>query len=298
MTIGTEGSIQTPDGRTLSYLSVGPEDGPLVLHQHGGPSSRYGVLLLADIAQSVGVRIVGFDRPGIGKSTKQQSRSFKGWCDDLQFVATALKAEVFAVTGISEGGPWALSTAYYIAQKRLAHVSCMGAACYGTFGTKWAAQYLAKADAFGGWLATHFRPGLSMMYAILNWYVCKFPKQYAKTIMKAVCPSDQNVLKQPGAMDIFIKMSAECFRQGTEGLVIDALLLYKKWEFDVTHIKRPVHFWQGLADTLVPPIIPQKVAEKTPGAIWHPLAGEGHLLFNHPEIFQQAKDDILGARMP
>lgn len=69
-------SIQTPDGRTLTYMSVGPVDGPLVLHQHGGPGSRYEALLLSDIAQSVGVRIVVVDRPGMGKSTLQRPRRY------------------------------------------------------------------------------------------------------------------------------------------------------------------------------------------------------------------------------
>jgi pimeloyl-ACP methyl ester carboxylesterase len=97
-------------------------------------------------------------------------------------------------------------------------------------------------------------------------------------------------------LDAFIEGEVECFRQGAAGLLIDAELLYQEWAFDVTKIERPVHFWQGLSDTLVPPIINQTVADRTPGAIWHPVEGEGHLLtFNHPEIFQQAKDDILSA---
>lgn len=232
----------------------------------------------------------------MGKSTTQRPRSFKGWADDLQVVATALQADVFAVTGVSEGGPWALAAAYYIPKKRLANATCMAGACYGTFGANWVAPYLNKADAIGGWLAMHFRPGFAAMYAMLGLYATKFPKQYGTTIMKAVCRADQNVLKRPGVMDFFVKDAVECFRQGSAGLVIDAELLYQEWAFDVTKIERPVHFWQGLADNLVPPIINKTVAERTPGAIWHPVDGEGHLLtFVHPEIFQQAKDDILSA---
>ena len=297
MTDGTDGSLQTSDGRTLAYMSVGPADGPLILHQHGGPGSRLEAMLLADIAHSVGVRIVVLDRPGMGRSTAQRSRSYAGWADDLQVAATALGADVFAVTGVSEGGPWALAAAYYIPEARLANATCMAGGCYGTFGANWAAQYLSKADALGGRLAMQFRPGFAAMYAILGVTVTKFPKQYAKTIMKSVSASDRLVLERPGAMDMFVQDSAECFRAGSSGLVIDAELLYRQWEFDVTKIVRPVRFWQGLADTLVPPVINQTVAERTPGAIWHPVEGEGHLLsFVHPEIFQQAKDDIQAAK--
>jgi hypothetical protein len=37
------GQVATRDGRTLAYLEVGDPHGPLVLHNHGGPSSRFGV---------------------------------------------------------------------------------------------------------------------------------------------------------------------------------------------------------------------------------------------------------------
>ncbi len=40
-------SIATRDGRTLSYLEVGDRDGPLVVHNHGGPSSRLEARLFA-----------------------------------------------------------------------------------------------------------------------------------------------------------------------------------------------------------------------------------------------------------
>ena len=39
-----------------------------------------------------------------------------------------------------------------------------------------------------------------------------------------------------------------------------------------------MHFWQGSADTLVPEVINKTVADKTPGAIWHPVSGGGHFI--------------------
>ena len=60
--------------------------------------------------------------------------------------------------------------------------------------------------------------------------------------------------------------------------VVDATLLYEAWPFDMTKVQRPVHFWQGSADTLVPEAINKTVADKTPGAIWHPVSGGGHFI--------------------
>ena len=55
---------------------------------------------------------------------------------------------------------------------------------------------------------------------------------------------------RPGFEQAFCDASAECFAQGSKGLVADAELLYRHWAFDVAKITLPVHMWQGLADTL------------------------------------------------
>jgi hypothetical protein len=50
--------IATTDGRALAYLEVGDASGPLVVHNHGGPSSRLEARLLADSAFKNGLRLV------------------------------------------------------------------------------------------------------------------------------------------------------------------------------------------------------------------------------------------------
>jgi hypothetical protein len=46
--------------------------------------------------------------------------------------------------------------------------------------------------------------------------------------------------------------------------------------------------WQGDADTLVASSINKTIADRMPGAIWHPVAGGGHF------IAIGAGDEILG----
>ena len=78
--------------------------------------------------------------------------------------------------------------------------------------------------------------------------------------------------------DRFLRGSAECFAHGSEGLVVDSELLYRRWAFDVGKIERRVHMWQGLADTLVPAPINKEIADKMPGSVWHPVEGAGHFV--------------------
>jgi len=161
-----EGTVDV-DGRKLVYLQVGDPGGALVLHNHGGPSSRLEARVFESAAKALGLRFVCVDRPGLGKSDPQPDRTFAGWADDLEAVADALGAKTFAVTGWSEGGPWALAAAAYLDPTRLVHVTSVAGGSYGAFGANWAAKELSKADALGGFLA-HFRPGFQLMYDLVD----------------------------------------------------------------------------------------------------------------------------------
>lgn len=270
--------VSTQDGRTLAYVEVGDPNGPLVIHNHGGPSSRLEARLFENAASKHKLRFVCVDRPGIGQSSPQEDRSYAGWAGDMTAIADALESRSFGVTGWSEGGPWALAAAAYIDPDRLRHVTNIAGGCYGAFGDNWAADRLSKADALGGFLAMHFEPGFRLMYAALGITAEHFRATYCKELLKAVNEYDRQILLRPGFDAAFSEMSAECFAQGSEGLVRDSELLYRKWAFDVSKIERPVHVWQGLSDTLVAPFINRTIAERMPGAVWHPVEGAGHFV--------------------
>ena len=272
------GEVVTADGRTLAYLEVGDPNGPLVIHNHGGPSSRLEARLLADAASKNRLRLICVDRPGIGESSPQKTRSYSGWADDLVAIADALGYREFGVTGWSEGGPWALAAAAYIDSARLRHVSSIAPGSYGAFGDNSAAQYLSKIDALGGTLALRFKPGFRLMYATLGLTAKRFPQSFVKQIRNNLNEYDQQLLSRPEVAAAFGDACAECFAHGSDGLVRDAELLYRRWAFDVSAITRPVHMWQGLDDKLVPDPINKAVADAMPGAVWHPVDGAGHFV--------------------
>lgn len=276
--IGTTKTVATHDGRDLAYLEVGDPHGPLVIHNHGGPSSRLEARLFANSASKSGLRFICVDRPGIGQSSRQKARTYAGWADDLTTIADALGQHEFGVTGWSEGGPWALAAAAYIDPRRLRHVSSIAGGSYGTFGDNWAADRLTKVDAFGASLALRFKPGFRLMYATLGMTAKYLRGTYAKQLRQALNDYDRQILLRPDVEAAFLDTSAECFAQGSDGLVRDAELLYRKWAFDVTAIERPVHMWQGTDDRLVAASINKAVADRMPGAVWHSVEGAGHFV--------------------
>src|SRR6185295_7712501 len=89
------GAVSTRDGRELTYLEVGEPNGPLVIHNHGGPSSRLEAHLLAQSAAKNRLRLVCVDRPGMGRSSPQTGRSYAGWAEDMTAVADELGCHEF-----------------------------------------------------------------------------------------------------------------------------------------------------------------------------------------------------------
>jgi len=270
--------VDTLDRRKLAYVEFGDPTSPLVIHNHGGPSSRLEGRLLANGATNNGLRLVSVDRPGIGRSTPQKDRSYESWANDLLTIADALGYREFGVSGWSEGGPWPLAAAAYLDPARLRHVTSIAGGNYGTFGNMWAAKFMDQIDAVGGQLALHHRLAFHLMYEILALDATHFRKSYINTIIKTVNEYDAKLLSDPGIAEAFADMSAECFAQGSEPLVEDSELLYHQWAFDVTRIERPVHMWQGTEDRLVPYPINKEISDRMPGSVWHEVEGAGHLV--------------------
>jgi pimeloyl-ACP methyl ester carboxylesterase len=204
------GAVTTPDGRQLAYLEVGDPNGPLVLHNHGGPSSRLEARLLAESAEKNGLRFVCVDRPGMGQSSPQKARSYAGWADDLVTIAEALGYQEFGVTGWSEGGPWALAAAAYIDPARLRHVSSIAPGGYGAFGDNSAVQYLSKIDALGVSLALHFKPCFRLSYAGLGLTAKRFRTSFVNQIRNNVSDYDRKLLLDPvGSGDDILSVAAK-----------------------------------------------------------------------------------------
>jgi pimeloyl-ACP methyl ester carboxylesterase len=291
-----QGSVRIGD-RSLVFLQVGDPNGPLVLHNHGGPSSRLEARVFERAAHELGLQFVCVDRPGMGKSDPQRNRTFASWAADLQAVADALGADQFAVTGWSEGGPWALAAAAYLDPARLVHVTSIAGGSYGAFGANWAAKALSKADALGGFLALHFRPGFQLMYELVDVAASRFPERYKQELLKAGSRADREVLSDANVLDLIAEAGRECFRQGAEGLTSDARALYEQWAFAVTAIQRPVHLWQGTADTFVPEAVNKPIGERMPGAVWHEVPDGGHFIaVSHADaILRIAARDLAGA---
>jgi pimeloyl-ACP methyl ester carboxylesterase len=104
------GVAKTADGRDLAFCKWGPEDGSPVFHLHGTPGSRY-FRHVGGMYERLGLRVITFDRPGYGLSTRSAGRTVAQGAGDVAAVADHLGLTSFSIVGESGGGPYALAAA-------------------------------------------------------------------------------------------------------------------------------------------------------------------------------------------
>lgn len=101
--------VEVRDGRRIGVASYGQPDSPVCLfYFHATTSSRLEARLFDPAGRSLGVRVIGLDRPGAGRSDPQPGRRLLDWPDDVADVADHLGIDRFAVVGQSVGAAHAL----------------------------------------------------------------------------------------------------------------------------------------------------------------------------------------------
>jgi pimeloyl-ACP methyl ester carboxylesterase len=103
--------VATADGRMLQVLEVGDRTGRPVLVHHGTPNSRLFFARDVERAQRDGIRLISYDRPGYGGSSRQPGHTVADCVEDVRSIASALGIERMSVWGISGGGPHAIACA-------------------------------------------------------------------------------------------------------------------------------------------------------------------------------------------
>ena len=105
--------------------------------QHGTPAS--GLLYDAheQLAREQGIRLLGYDRPGYGGSSRHAGRRIADCAADVTAIADALSLERFGSWGISGGGPHVLACAALCDSRLTAAASLASVAPIDADGLDW-----------------------------------------------------------------------------------------------------------------------------------------------------------------
>lgn len=263
------------DGRRVGCLEAGRGDGFPIFHCHGNGSSRFEVTLLSDAAAAAGVRLIGVDRPGIGRSDPAPGRPWFDWPDDVVQIADRLGLHRFAVQGMSAGGAYALACAWRIGT-RLTGCSLVSSVSPPEFVRKAAPLWMRGAF----WLGLHHPqwvlPAMRLMLpdAPLGEQAVQ---RRLRRIASWLARPDREVLRRPDIRGPLVHAMIESRRQGLDTSRREILALMQDWKIPMERIAvRNVHLWHGEADRLAPAGAARLLAAALPQCTAHFFAGEGH----------------------
>ncbi len=282
------------DGRRLSFLAVGPADGAPVFHFHGHGSSRLEALALAEAAERARVRLIAFDRPGIGFSDPRPGDRLREWPGDVAEAADLLGIKHFAVQGMSAGGPYALACAHAL-QHRVTACSLVSAvptpvvALMAGPAVRRLAWWVAR--TFPNYLRRRlqdFRPD-HMTEAML--------RARMQRMGQWLGGEDLRLMQDPAKLDLLARTMTESGRQNGQANRCEIERLARPWGFDIRKVRAPVFLFHGVEDRIMhvgPARLMARVLKDCAATFY---AGEGHfsVLVNRADALMATL--VEGARL-
>jgi pimeloyl-ACP methyl ester carboxylesterase len=269
-------SIATPDGRTLCIHEGGDPAGFPVLMHHGTPAAG----LLYDthdvLAREQGIRLLGYDRPGYGGSTRHAGRRIADCVTDVTAIADALSLERFGSWGISGGGPHVLACAALCDERLVAAASLAAVAPIDADGLDWL-------EGMGEENHVEFgktREGEAVLRAYLEPEATNLlaadPEDLVRLMETLLGPADLAVLT--GAFAVYVlDADRHGLGRGIDGWLDDDLAFDAHWGFDLGSIERPVLLLHGEDDRFVPVSHGRWLAARIPGVDARIDPSDGHL---------------------
>jgi pimeloyl-ACP methyl ester carboxylesterase len=268
--------VRAPDGRTLRIHQEGDPKGKPVFSLHGTPGGRLLYEKHVEDAQRRGLRLIGYDRPGYGGSTRNPGRRVVDAAADVKAIADDLGFDRFALWGLSGGGPHALAVAAKLNGRAVAVASLASPA-------PWDADGLDPFEGMGEANVEDAKLFLSDRAASekklradadgLKQANADEVRQFLLTLL-----SDVDKVALTEQLNAFLR------RQGQDGLTPtadgwfdDGVAGFEPWGFDLSEVRVPLQYWHGAHDKFVPFSHGQWLAAHLPRAEIHLEPNEGHL---------------------
>jgi pimeloyl-ACP methyl ester carboxylesterase len=274
--MGSTRTVETANGRRLGVHEGGdPGGAPVVIH-HGTPASGLLYARSEALAREQGIRLIGYDRPGYGDSTRVPGRSIADCAADVGAIADALGLDRYTSWGISGGGPHVLACAALCDDRLTAVASLAAVAPWNSDGLDWlAGMGESNVEEFDAVLAgeTALRPLLDRDRAEM---LAAAPNELVTVWESLLGDEDRSVLSEEFAAYI-LAAGALGLRDGVDGWLDDNLAFVESWGFEPESINRPVLLLHGADDRFVPVSHGRWLAARIPGVEARITDADGHL---------------------
>lgn len=279
------------DGRTLGFSNYGPQHGYPILICHGLPGSRIDARGLKTLDPGFGLRMIGIDRPGIGLSSPNPSRTLTDWPFDVDSLIRHLGLKEFKVLGGSGGGPFALACTHAHSHGLLDGLAGTGVLC--GLGPMEAGLQGMRLRQRLAWKIIPHLPS-SYIRSVNQWYIGRhaintspipFERAIHRYILKYLKAEEKEIMLRPDVWRDFVESMREAFIQGADGYANDARLLGGPWGFRLEDVESKVCLWWGTADDLAPLAMGRWMAAKLRYGRLREFKGETHwtLIERHAE---------------
>ena len=271
----TQHRITVPTGRTLKAETSGPTDGWPVFLLHGTPGSRNGPKPRNALLHLMGIRLVTYDRPGYGGSTRHEGRRVVDAAADIVAIADHLGIERFSVVGRSGGGPHALACAAGFPDRVHRTAVLVGIAPHNAAGLQWF-RGMAEDNVREYSTADHDLAILVERLRLRAERTVHDPETLIAFLRDQMAEADHRVVNQVSIRRLLTDTYQEALRAGPYGWIDDVLAFRHPWGFDLRAITGPVRLWHGADDTFSPLGHTRWLAERIQGAQVQVLSNTAH----------------------
>jgi len=213
--------------------------------------------------ERVGARVITYDRPGYGRSTRLPGRPVVQAAADVITIADALGYGEFAIGGVSGGGPHALAVAALHGGRVARCATVVGLGPYGA----------PDLDFFAG-----MSPDDQAAWHLAEQSADKLAARLLSDVAALVQALKAGV-PMPGIGDwdrqMLIDALGEASAQGAGGTIDELLAMVRPWGFDVADIAVPTRLMVAREDQGVPLSHGQWLARHISGAVLEEVPG-GH----------------------
>lgn len=289
-------TLTLDDGRVLGYIEAGDLKGKPLFLFHGLHSSRLEAKCIEHEMYKKGIRLICFDRPGMGLSTFQKNRKVLDIVDDITALADSLGIQKFSVLGVSSGAKYALACAFKIPQK-LYSCNVLSGASPMEFMTKDMPKYNRFFIALIQYIPFLINPIYWFLYGRLSKHT-PTSDTFLKHITHVLDDVDKKLFENKQIKKNLLDAFHESYVQGSKGVAYDASFDIQRssWGFKLEEIDfKSIHFWHGGLDKGVPFSMTKKMIDKIQNATFTFYPDEGHLSL----IFNQINEimDLLAERV-
>jgi len=256
------------DARVLAVEVSGASDGAPVFLLHGTPGSASGPRPRSSVLYRQGIRLISYDRPGYGGSTRLPNRRVVDAATDVRAIANRLGLKRFAVVGRSGGGPHALACAAMLPHRVERAAVLVGLAPWDAADLNW---YEGMADANARKHLTADRGTADQMHELraLAGQTAADPESLLEELRAQMSGPDLRFMQSVLYRRLLMKSYADALRVGPYGWLDDVLAFRSEWGFALDTIVPPVRLWHGAHDTFSPASHSRWLAQRIPRSEVH-----------------------------